>query len=68
MLDFKTEAKRCAHQLLAFNKNHPLINNVLFLKILEREFSDMEQYEVASIINSRIILMESQAKIDSFGI
>jgi len=68
MLDFKTEAKRCAHQLVAFNKNHPLINNVLFLKILEREFSDMEQYEVASIINSRIILMESQAKIDSFGI
>ena len=68
MINFVTEAKRCATQLVKFDKNHPLINNTLFLKILEREFSDIEQYEIASIINSRIILLESQAKIDSFGI
>lgn len=66
MIDFRIEAEKCVKQLSVFDKNHPLINNKLFLRILEREYSDVELYEVASIIHTRIMLMESKEDLGFF--
>jgi len=39
--------------------DHPLINNIDFLKELEETYSKLEHYEVASIINDRITILSS---------
>ena len=63
MIDFKKEAKKCVNKLITFDRNHPLINNKLFLRILEKEYCQIEYYEIASIIHTRIMLIESKEKL-----
>ena len=66
MIDFKLEAKKCVKELIVFDKNHPLINNKLFLRMLEKEYCDIEQYEVASLIKKRIMLLDCKEKLGLF--
>ena len=42
--------------------DHPYIDNLEFLSKLEKAYAELEQYEVSSIINSRIMILSTTNK------
>ncbi|NQY67752.1 MAG: hypothetical protein HRT72_08530 [Flavobacteriales bacterium] len=48
------EAKKCAKNLSNITEKESLVENIIFLQILEQEYAKLEHYEFAEIIKKRI--------------
>ena len=59
MVNKKKLAKSFANNKETFDVDFPYLDDVEFLGYLEKEYAEMEEYEVCAIINARIEIFSS---------
>jgi hypothetical protein len=64
MSKYKEEIDKIVNgDTMYLSSTFPYINNIEFLQELERAYSDLQHYEVASIINDRIKILGAKEEM-----